>query len=162
MSDKGYIKFAILTGGVLGVISGTPILNMVNYCFCLPIAIAGGGAVSIYLKGDQTRTLTTGSAALTGVIAAATAAPICFLLSVSIYLGLFFLAPGVYESLATFGGMANLDDVEFMGFPALSAQAVVLSNMSSTFMLSIFFFVVAPLSGVASLHLFHKDRIARA
>lgn len=63
---NGYIKLSVITGIIMGIVGGTPYLNLINCCF---IVYLGGGFLATYLFSKRTTVLNLSDSLVIGIIA---------------------------------------------------------------------------------------------
>ncbi len=155
MSDKGYIKFALVMGVVVGTITGIPLVSATQYCCCMPLVFCSAGSVSGYLHLNKGASMASGDAALAGLVTGVVGVIVYFLLSFSISLLFMFFSPETFRAMQV-PGM----ELEKFGFATLSTGVVFLYTTILSAIYGFFFLILGPLSSVGALHLFHKERIS--
>lgn len=156
MSDVSYLKFSIVTGIIAGTIGGIPLLGITQFCCCLPLMLCSGGAVSWYLKANQGATMRQMDALLSGLITGVVGTCVYFVVYLSINSLFFVLSP---ETLQAFQvpGM----EMEKFGLATVGFGQLFLFSLLMTLFYGTFYLILGPLSALAGLHLFHKERINR-
>jgi hypothetical protein len=67
VKTEGYAKSVLIAGGIAGVLSATPLLNLLNIICCLWILL--GGAMAVYLvRSDTERKINYGDGAYIGLL----------------------------------------------------------------------------------------------
>lgn len=142
------IKPGVLGGLIGGLLSGIPILNVLNCCFCLLNMVGAAAAISFYLKEYPNERISAGEAALCGSIAGAVA-------------GLIYTVLALITSFAMSGFLYSW--YAKMGMPRELITNMTASGLSMLFMTPIYIIVFGgfgALGGFLSTQLFFKDRLA--
>ncbi|KYF78861.1 hypothetical protein BE17_22505, partial [Sorangium cellulosum] len=141
-----FLKPGLIGGVVGGVLSGLPLVNLLNCCFCLLNVAGAAVAVSLYLNEHPHERLSGNDAALCGAIAGAAAGLIAGVFDLVIKVLFGTLLGGLYASLPP-------DLVKNLAIGSL-ATAIYIPFYA------IAYSAMGALGGFLSLQLLFKDRLA--
>ena len=160
MMDNPKFKAALIGGGVFGVLSALPYINMLNVV-CCALYIGGGVlAAYLYLKDQQpSETTPYGDGALVGLIAGALGGV------VTTIVGALVLASGLGPDMGDPG--AALDQLDQAGIELpdivrdmLGAGGVSAAMLGTQLVMNVILYgIFATLGGLVGVAIFHKKEV---
>ncbi len=143
-----FTKTAVIGGVIGGVLSGIPLLGILNCCFCMLNIVGAAIGISMYLKQNPGENISNGDAAISGSISGAVAGLISGVLTFLTSLALGSMMAGFYRSLPSGAGRMMLQS------GARGAVGIVVNP----FLYAAF----GALGGFLAMQIFFKDRLLKS